>query len=162
MDNKELNIIKQAIINEIECYEFYKLAAEQAPTKEGREAFLVLAEEELKHSKYLKELFDNIKDKNDDFKLAFLNNPPSPNIFDWDNIKTKSSSLSVTVFGIGVQMEKDSIEFYENAKKGTEYNEAKKLYDILIAWEKVHLDQFMKQYNKHKDQWWFEQGYAPF
>lgn len=163
MDKKELNIISQAILNEVEGYEFYKMAANQAGTGESKEAFLELANEELKHIEYLKALFDKIKDgESDNIKLALESTPPSPEIYKWENIDNEYNSLAMSVFGIGIQMEKDSIEFYEDAKKKTKYDEAKQLFDILIQWEKVHLDQFVEQYEKHQNNWWAEQNFAPF
>jgi len=163
MHNDELNVIKQAILNEVEGYEFYNMAAKQAGTEESKEAFLELANEELKHADYLRQLFDKIKNSSeDDFKLSFLVNPPSPNIFDWKKIDKKYTSLAISVFGIGMQMEKISIDFYEDAKKNSSFEEAKKLYDLLIGWEKVHLQQFTKQYNIYKEDWWNDQEFAPF
>ncbi len=163
MNKQELKIIKQAIINEIEGYEFYRMASEKETNKEAKEALLELANEELKHVEYLKELFDKIKigDK-EDFELAFLSNPPSPNIIDWEKLKSQNNSLAVSVFGIGIQIEKASVDFYEDAVKKTENKLAKKLYKLLVSWEKVHLEQFNEAYNYHKEQWWSEQGYAPF
>lgn len=163
MDKKELDVIKQAILNEVEGYEFYKMAANQAGTDESKEAFLELGNEELKHVEYLEALFHKIKDnEEDDLKLALEAKPPSPNIYNWNKIDKKYTSLAMSVFSIGIQMEKASIEFYEQAKKNTKYEEAKKLYDILIKWEQVHLDQFTEQYHIHKENWWADQGFAPF
>lgn len=159
---RELEIIKQAIINEIEGFEFYRMAARQANNKETEEAFLALADEELLHSQYLKQLFNNIKEPGDEVKLAFLSNPPSPNIYNWTKLNKELTSLAMAVFGIGIQMEKDSIKFYEDAKNNTQNEEAKKLYEILIDWEKVHLEQFTQQYNLYKEEWWNEQGFSPF
>ena len=163
MHNADLNIIKQAILNEIEGYEFYKMAANQAGTRDSKQAFLDLANEELLHADYLQELFDKIKDNTeDDFKLSFLADAPSPKIYDWKKVDDKYTSLAISVFGIGIQMERASIDFYEDAKQKTNFEEAKKLYDLLIKWEEVHLDQFIKQYNIYKESWWHDQGFAPF
>lgn len=163
MNKDELNIIKQAILNEVEGFEFYSMAANQAGTRDSKEAFLELAEEELKHADYLKQLFDKIKNnKEDDFKLSFLSDPPSPNIYNWKKVDKEYTSLAMSVFGIGISMEKASIEFYEEAKKNTAFPEAKNLYDLLIKWEHVHLDQFIEQYNMYKEDWWHEQEFAPF
>ena len=162
MYKEELNVISQAILNEVEGYEFYRMAANQAGTNESKDAFLELANEELKHVEYLKALFNKIKDNNDDIKLAFESNPPSPDIYNWKKINKEYTSLAMSVFGIGIQMEKASIEFYENAKLKTNIDEARRLFDLLIKWEKVHLDQFTEQYNKHKTDWWSDQGFAPF
>ncbi len=163
MNKAELKIIGQAILNEVEGYEFYKMAANQAGTGQSKEAFLELANEELKHVDYLKSLFDKLKDgKSDDIDLALQANPPSPEIYKWENIDNEYNSLAMSVFGIGIQMEKDSIEFYENAKKEIKDEDARQLFDILIQWEKVHLDQFIEQYDKYKENWWAEQSFAPF
>lgn len=163
MKSSELNIISQAILNEVEGYEFYTMAANQAGNNESKEAFLELAREELKHVEYLKALFNKIKNsEEDDLKLAFEATPPSPDIYNWKKMGKEFTSLAMSVFGIGIQMEKDSIEFYEEAKASTQYPEAKQLYDLLIKWEYVHLEQFTEQYNMYKDDWWAEQGFAPF
>ena len=163
MHKEELDIIAQAILNEVEGYEFYRMAANQAGTGESKEAFLELANEELKHVEFLKALFDRIKnDKTEDIKLALETPPPSPNIYNWSKIDKEFTSLAMSVFGIGIQMEEASIVFYEDAKSKTKFDEAKKLFDLLIKWEKVHLEQFVEQYNMHKENWWADQSFAPF
>lgn len=163
MLKEELDVISQAILNEVEGYEFYKMAANQEGTDSSKEAFMELANEELRHVKFLKDLFDSIKDgKEDELGLAHGINPPSPDIYNWEKVDDKYTSMAMSVFSIGIQMEKDSIEFYENAKRNTKVEEAKKLYDLLIEWEKVHLEQFRGQYDIYKKDWWADQGYAPF
>ncbi|MCF6464982.1 ferritin-like domain-containing protein [Clostridium sp. Cult2] len=163
MLKKELDIIKQGILNEIEAYEFYRMAANQAGTNESKDAFMELANEELKHVGYLEALFDKIKSSDeDDVRLAFEAMPPSPEIYSWEKVDKEYTSLAMSVFSIGMQMEKASIDFYEAAKTKTNIEEAKELYDLLIKWEQVHLDQFTEQYNMYKEDWWAEQGYAPF
>lgn len=163
MLKEELNIISQAILNEVEGYEFYRMAANQAGTGDSKEAFMALANEELKHVEFLEALFNKVKSGHeDDLKLAFEVNPPSPDIYNWEKVDKEYTSMAMSVFGIGIQMEKDSIEFYENAKAKTQIKEAKKLYDLLIKWERVHLEQFTEQYNIYKEDWWADQGFAPF
>lgn len=158
----ELEIIKQAILNEVEGYEFYKLASAHG-SGAGKEAFIDLANEELKHIEYLKKLFEQIKNsQEDDFHLAFIADPPSPDIYKWNKVGKDLSSMAMSVFSIGMQMEKDSIDFYQNAKETTNFSRARELYSILIKWEKVHLDQFTGQYNLYKEEWWNDQGFAPF
>jgi len=162
MFKDELDVISQAILNEVEGYEFYKLVATQA-TGGSKEAFLELAIEELKHVEFLKTLFNKIKESDeDDIRLAFDAKPPSPNIYNWEKLGIGVTSLAMSVFSIGIQMEKDSIEFYQNAKDRSTINAAKELFDILIKWEKVHLDQFTIQYNLYKEEWWADQSFSPF
>lgn len=162
MYKEELDIISQAILNEVEGYEFYRMAASQIGDNESKSAFLELANEELKHAEYLRNLWDLIKtSEEDDVRLAF-DNPPSPDIYNWEKVDGEHASLAMSVFGIGIQMEKDSIEFYEEAKKKTSFDEGKKLFDLLIQWERVHLEQFTQQYDIYREDWWADQGFAPF
>ncbi|MBW9156340.1 ferritin family protein [Clostridium sp. FP2] len=163
MNNQELMIVKQAIINEIEGYEFYNMAANNSSSAEVKNAFLELAQEEMQHVVWLKDLFNKVKDDNVvDFQLALIPEPTSPAIFKWENLDRKDAGIAVSAFGIGIQMEKASIEYYAKAAKETGIKEAKELFNILIKWEKIHLDKFSLQYEELKEEWWSEQGYAPF
>lgn len=163
MKDQELKIIQTAIINELEGYEFYKMAHEKTTDPSVKEAFSTLAEEERKHIEWLKELFEKVRDSEEDvIKLSMMDNPPSPNIFQWENLDRTSASLAVSVFGIGIQMERMSVEFYENAAKRSEITAARSLFDTLAKWEQVHLDMFSKEYDKLQNTWWADQGFAPF
>ena len=50
----------------------------------------------------------------------------------------------------------------KEAKEKAKSESGKELFDLLIRWEKVHLDQFTNQYNVLKEEWWAEQRYFPF
>lgn len=163
MKKDELLAIKQGILNEIEGYEFYKMAADRANDSGVKSAFLELAEEEFKHVGYLKDLFVKIeKDKADEFDLAFIENPPSPKIFTLDKIKDRNVSLDVAVFGIAIEMERASVNFYKTEGEKTDHKEVKKLFKLLEFWEDQHLQQFSNEYSKLKEDWWDSQGFAPF
>lgn len=164
MDKKEIQLIKQAIINEIEGAEFYKLASEkEGISEEVKNEFLYLSKEELKHIEWLKVLFDKIKNsKEDEFDLAIIDPLPSPKIFTWDKLDRKSANIAVAVFGIAIQSEKTAIEFYQNAAKNTELKKARELYSILANWEKNHLESFSKEYESLLEEWWSEQEFSPF
>lgn len=162
MKNEELEVIKQALVNEVEGYEFYKMAAAQAPNANSKEAFTELAEEELNHINWLKDLYNSIKeDKDADLKLAFEIKPHEPNIFKWDNVDRKSAGMALSVFGIGIQMERNAVEFYKNAAEKSTVKEAKELFLKLVEWETVHMKQFSLEYDHMKREWWTSQEYAP-
>ncbi|MBU3193345.1 ferritin family protein [Clostridium algidicarnis] len=163
MNNEELSVIKQAIINEIEGYEFYKMAANQSSSPEVKSSYLELAKEEENHIEWLNDLFEKIttSDK-DNTNLALLDKVPSPNIFSFSNLDRKDAAIAVSVFGIGIQMERASVEFYTNAASKCTSKGAKDIFNTLVKWEKSHLDQFSAQYEKLKEGWWNDQGYAPF
>ncbi|NFV13212.1 DUF2202 domain-containing protein [Clostridium sporogenes] len=162
MNKEELKTIKQAIINENEGYEFYKMVSKDTNSEEAKKAFLELAEEELKHVKWLKDLFTKLKDnKMDSIDLKEIQ-VASPKIFAWQNLDREGASKSVSVFGIGIQMERDSVDFYKKAAKDTEVQQAKVIYEELAKWEQSHLEQFYKEYETLMEEWWSEQGFEPF
>jgi rubrerythrin len=163
MKDQELKIIQTAIINELEGYEFYKMAHDQTPDPSVKAAFQTLAEEERKHIDWLKELFEKVRDSQEDvMKLSMMDNPPSPQIFKWENLDRTAAGLAVSVFGIGIQMERMSVEFYEKAAVRSEITAARLLFETLAKWEQVHLDMFSSEYDKLQNTWWDEQGFAPF
>ncbi len=163
MKEFEVKMIKQAILNEIEGYEFYKMAGKQAQNTDVKKSFERLAEEELKHVEWLKQLFESMSsDQADTNLLESLPNPPTAGIFKWDSLDRDNAGIAVSVFGIGMQMEEASVEFYKDAANKTGLGEAKKLYKLLAQWEQVHFEQFAKEYESLRKDWWSYQGYAPF
>jgi len=165
MYKEELSIISQAILNEVEGYEFYKMASVQATSEGTKEAFLELANEEMKHADYLRKLRTQLSDGGEIKLDSILGTGiviPSPEIYRWNKVDKNGTSIAMSVFGIGMQMEQNSIAFYEKGKEKVTSQASKELFDILIGWEKVHLLQFSEQYNLLKEDWWADQGFAPF
>ncbi|MTI94011.1 MAG: rubrerythrin [Firmicutes bacterium] len=158
----ELQILRQAILNEQEGYDFYSLAAAQTDLEEAREAFGQLAAEELKHIEWLRDLYGKIKANDpESFDLSKVEQPPAPGLYDWQNIGRESGSLAVSVFGIGINMEKAAIDFYSRAAEKTQLPAARELYKILIRWENQHLEQFQQDYDTLREEWWEKQGFTP-
>ncbi len=163
MLTKDIEIFKQAILNEVEGYEFYKMAAHNSEDEEVKKSFMNLANEELKHIDWLKDAFMKLSgDPEDNVVLADIEAPPSPEIFKWENLQIKNANLAVSVLWIGMEMERASVKFYNDAKENTPYDAAKKLFEVLAKWEKVHLEQFSAAYEVLMKDWWSDQSFAPF
>lgn len=162
MKLETIGYIKQAIISEIEGYEFYKLAAKQATTPFVRESYLSLAEEEKKHVVWLQDLLRQMDDKDHRMDLEQVDAPPSPGLFKWEKLDRENPQTTIGVFGIALQLEKASYEFYAKAAEASEDAVAIKLFRILEAWEKAHYDMFDKEYKQLHEAWWAEQSFAPF
>lgn len=159
---QELTIIRQALLNEQEGHDFYLLAAKQAASAEAREAFEQLAAEEQKHIDWLLDLYRSIKEERSErFDPSVYQEPPSPGLHNFRNIGRETGTLAVSVFGIGVNLEKAAIDFYTAAAEKTRLPAAKKLYELLIRWENQHLEQFQQEYNQLKEEWWDKQGFTP-
>ena len=87
---------------------------------------------------------------------------PAPGNLKWKKIDKEAGSVAVAVFGIGIQMERASIEYYTKAANDTKIESAKQLFKKLVKWEQTHLDLLSREYDELLGDWWSEQGYAPF
>ncbi len=162
MRKEEVIALKQAILMEIEGYEFYRMAQSQFDNPEVKKAFGQLMEEEKMHVKWLEEAHEKLNhDDNRQEVLSFLETTPTQKIFNWENLMQKSAQSPLAVFGIALDLEKSSIDHYKKQADATDIEDLKKLFTILATWEKNHHDQFSKLYNQLKEEWWSEQNYAP-
>ncbi len=161
MSEEEKEIIKNALTLEQEGYEFYMMAAENSDDKAVSKAFEQLAQEEEKHMDWLKDLYDKISEGKQT-EISFESPPETPQVFDWNEVSHFKGSLAMSVFGVGVKMEKSAVDYYKQAAKETKLEEAEELYETLIDWEKGHLKDFERQYELLQEDWWNEQGFAPF
>ncbi len=156
----ELNILKVAILNEEEGYQFYSLAATRA-AGETAEAFRLLANEEKQHSTWLEKMYRELREKgkaSPESRELFV---PSPGIFREKKVKPESGSLEISVYKIGILMEMASLKFYREAAEKTKLPELKKLFLYLAEWESSHLDELQKIYDMLRDEWWAQQGFSP-
>ena len=107
-------------------------------------------------------MYESITNNNpDSFDLSTVEDPPAPGLYNWKNIGRESGSLAVSVFGIGINMEKAAIDFYAKAAQETELPVARELYQLLVKWESQHLEQFQQDYDVLKEDWWEKQGFSP-
>lgn len=156
----ELEVIKQAILNELEGYNFYMLAAEKQSNPETKQAYLHFAKEEEKHAAWLKKLYKSISEDASVADFTGLEEAASPHIFNWNTAGTESGSLAVSVFGIAIGMERAAADFYKKAAQDTSIAAAKNLYLNLAKWEEDHLASFEKHYESLKEEWWEQQGFS--
>lgn len=166
--NNELAVLKEAIIAEMKASEFYKLAAEKSDDPEVKTAFNELAAEEELHMGWLKEIYRNLADpkkKTEEFAFeTFLksNAKRDPNVLKFSEKALATATISVAVYGIAVNMEKNAVEFYRNAAARTTEPRLQRLFNMLVEWETGHAEQFSAIYETMMDDWWDDQGFAPY
>lgn len=152
---KDLDAIRQAILNEDEGAAFYSMAAEKTNDETLKEAYSHLKDEELQHGKWLRSLYERLllKEASANSKwgtleeILFNKNAEmrkqgkSPGLFSQADAKFEIAITDMAVFAAGALMEQASIDFYTKASSETMSEEAKKLYDVLVGWENVHLNE---------------------
>lgn len=157
--SKNLEVIKLAILNEVEGYQFYKMYSEKVSSPEVSRTFMDIANEELEHIEYLKKLTTNSKEEN--LQMAQVEVPP-PGIFKFSTLTPAELSLALAAFSIATKMEDDSQKFYAEAAGKAQTEEEKALFEKLQAWETQHRDSFEAKYQELKDDWWADNAFAPF
>ncbi|MHB9094315.1 MAG: ferritin family protein [Eubacteriales bacterium] len=160
MYDNELQILKTAIINETEGFEFYTLAAKQVEDPNVKEALSFLAHEEEQHKSWLLNIYQSLS-KHGLSELKQTGTPGSPGIFELGKVRPESGSLEVSVFRIGILMEKASQDFYRQAAAESRVEEVKNLCSHLADWEGEHLKMLEKTYDYLKEEWWDKQGFSP-
>jgi rubrerythrin len=168
MPNNELTILKDAIIAEMKAMEFYKLAADKGEDPEVKTAFTDLAAEEELHMTWLKEIYEKVADpvKNTGefaFETFFKTDAKKdPVVLKFSEKVLSSASISVAVYGIAVNMEKNAVDFYQKAAAQTADPRLQLLFNALADWETGHAEQFSAGYEALMNSWWDSQGFSPY
>jgi rubrerythrin len=158
---REAAILKTAIINELEGYEFYRMAADKAVDGEVKEVFIGLAGEEEKHAQWLKLMYKQVIESKTPAAGEFsLDHAVSPGVFTKNKLK-EAGGMVVSALHAGVMMEKASMDYYRDAAAKTGIEFLKKLYLALAAWEQKHLEELEQAYDFAKEEWWEKQGFSP-
>ncbi len=164
MNTNELDILKTALLNEAEGEHFYQLAAENTSNPAVKNAFSSLAEEEKQHGIWLREMLESLtkgQSLNADLLNIDIDSDVSPHIFNISQVSGKQNIMEISVFHIGILMEKASLDYYRNAAESTSNPDAKKLYETLAKWEMHHLDELEKAYDALSEDWFDQQGFSP-
>ena len=161
-----LDILKMAIIMEKRGHAFYSKVAEQTPDAGIKNIFLVMADEELKHVKFLSEQYINYE-KNQSFgkvELSDLATEGFASLILSEEMRTKISSAGFEAAAISaaIEFEKRAIEVYtKRAETSSDTNE-KALYRWLAEWENGHLMILSKLDNELKEKIWNDNQFWPF
>ncbi|MEQ8175197.1 MAG: ferritin family protein [Syntrophomonadaceae bacterium] len=158
MLNKELEMLKTAILNEQEGYQFYLMAAEKADNPDVKAVFSGLAAEEAEHERWLRNMYNELLNQ-ETARGDVEEQPFSPHIFTPDKLRN-NGGLVVWALHIGIMMEKASMDFYRLAALETSIESLQVLLTKLANWEQGHLDFLEKAYDWARDDWWDKQGFS--
>lgn len=134
MKNEQLkDIISFAVENEIDAYEFYKNASEKIKDNTLKETFKDLADEELKHKKFLEDFLvsdvDTIElNEFSDYKIAETVDKPALTI---------DMNFSEAI-ALAMKNEQEAMDMYKNLANACKNNEQKELFLGLMKMEQMH------------------------
>jgi rubrerythrin len=161
--------LKQALRNEIDGVEFYRMAAGSARRDAVRQMFRFLMEEEERHREAIR---DQMRRMAEGKPMKFgrsaaakkaLAKFKSP-LFTEDLVKAgHQAEGEVAALSIGMTLEKRAIaQFIALRKTVAGDAPAEKVFSDLIAWEQDHLDVLTRQYDQMREMFWEEARFWPF
>ena len=163
---KAIDILKMAILMERRGFAFYAKVAENTADPDIKNVFLVMADEESKHVKFLSEQYVNYE-KEHKFahaNLSDLAHEEFANLILTGDMKKKISSAGFEAAAISaaVDFEKRAIEVYSKQAELTGDTNEKALYQWLADWEKGHLKVLNDIDNELKEKIWNDNQFWPF
>lgn len=161
--------LRQALRNEIDGAEFYRMAAGSARRDAVRQMYRFLMEEEERHRAAI---VDQMQRMAEGRGMKF-GRPPSARkalakfkspLFTDDLVKEgKLAEGEVAALSIGMILEKRAItQFIALRKTAAGDARAEKVLSDLVAWEQDHLDVLTRQYDQLREMYWEEARFWPF
>ena len=161
--------LKQALLNEIEGREFYRMAAGSATTDAARQIFEFLMGEEERHREEILAQIARMAEgkpprlvRGEKAKRA-IRKFRSPLFAPEFARKGKKVEGDVAALSIGMTLEKRAIAQFESLKRRFRGDAAaEKVFEGLVAWERDHLDVLSRQYEQLREMYWEEARFWPF
>jgi rubrerythrin len=161
--------LKQALLNEVDGTEFYRMAAKSARHDAVRQMFQFLMQEEERHREAILEQMKRMAEGKP-FRMERgaasrkgLAKFRSPLITE-DLLKvSRQVEGEVAALSIGMTLEKRAISQFSALLRKVEGDaRAEKVFSDLVAWEQEHLDVLTRQYDQLREMYWEEARFWPF
>ena len=165
MNDKVIDILKEAILLERRGKAFYTQAARNSESKSAKKVFEMMAEEEDEHINFLTRQFKNYTKEN-----KFLDVESAP---EEDNTATEilteqikkeidAASFEAAAISAAIDFENRAIKIYSSrAKEATDPKE-KEMYQMLADWEKTHHHLLYQLNEDLKQDIWNDNNFWPF
>jgi rubrerythrin len=162
--NRSLDILKNAILQEKRGKAFYRAAASQSTHTDVKDFFETMAAEEVEHVKILSGQFKALKqtgkfNASDTSTMGTISqNVLTPEV----KARIAAADFEAAAISAAMLMEERAIALYAGRAEETEDPEEKKLYQWLADWEKKHLAFLAAIDEELKERIWNDSGFWPF
>jgi hypothetical protein len=169
MSNKQtlLDGLMGAIKAERYGHNFYLMAANSTQDTKGKQVFETLASEELDHMRFLLGQYNAVLETGQtDSKLTLGRrldlSGKSPIFSDSLKARVKEANFEMTSLSIGIQLEKDAMEYYQRQAEAAEDPDVNGFFVELSQWESGHYHALLRQQEELKEDFWSDAGFSPF
>lgn len=161
-----LEAVKSAIITELRGEEIYQAASERATDPAAKQMFESLAIDERQHKAFLEKNFKSLLEDGTWAVPATpdnLNPLESSDVINSDFLKrVKGGAFEMAVIAAGCELERSAIDFYNKQAVECPDQESAEVFKFLATWEEGHLKALSELEGRLKDQYFADQGFAPF
>ncbi|NIO49708.1 MAG: hypothetical protein GTN73_09790 [Candidatus Aminicenantes bacterium] len=150
ISQKVKDAIKGAILLEVNGRKFFNHAADITQHESGKKMFRFLAEEEVKHLNTFTDLFSQIlgtKDWKEHISSHELEGEAPLVEKLKERMKREEGKGETEALSIGMQLEMDAINFFQNAASETDDRVNKKIFTDICDEEKFHYDLLQAQHD---------------
>ncbi len=162
--NSVENVLKQAMLLEMQGKEFFQMAARTASSPVAQELFEHMVKEEEHHLHILQITFKKYLDEGkvslpgqDELNLKF-DHP----VLNRDFLaELKNSHFDSSAINIALTLEERAFKFYKKAESETEDPEMKKLFHWLTDWELDHHRQMLALDEEFREEVWNDSNFWP-
>jgi len=164
---KAAEAVMKAIQTEIQGQNFYRMAAATIEDPKGREVFLMLAEEEVSHEKFLRAHYSSLLERGTPAGGVKLGKPSnlsgsSPIFSEAIRSRIRDAHYEMTALAVGIQLEATAMGFYRRASEDSDDRTIKRFFLDLASWETGHYEALLRQQQDLKLDYWSSAGFAPF
>ena len=169
MNNRDsvLDILRKAYQIEVDGYTFYSMTAERAEKPAVQELFAKLAEDEVQHQAFLRNVAGNYDAKGVE---AFKMNMRTPELRAINQAvfsakfreQAAGAEFEMGVLSVGMTLETNAIKYFASAAGNAPEQEVKKFYQYLADWEKQHFEALQNLYTSVRQDFFSAGSFAPF
>jgi rubrerythrin len=164
---KVLEILRNAYQIEVDGYTFYSMTAEKATQSAVQELFTKLAEDEVQHQAFLRNIVGNYDAKGVEAFKFTLRTPELKALSDAVftarfRRQAAGAEFELGALSVGMTLETNAIRYFSKAAADAPEQEVKGFYQYLADWEKQHFEALKKLYDSVREDFFASGNFAPF
>ena len=162
-----LDILRKAYQIEVDGYTFYSMTADKADKPAVQELFGKLAQDEVQHQAFLRNVLTTFHDKGVGAFSANIIVPDlrafSDKMFtDRFREQAEGAAFEMAAVSVGMTLEKNAVAHFSGAAKSADEAEVRRFYEFLAEWEQKHLDALTVLADSLRGDFWDKSGFSPF
>ncbi len=165
--NRLLTALKDAMEAEMTGHQFYLNAAKTTKDKQGQETFARMAQEELDHFHALKSQYIAVLENGKFNKATALFEVParqkaSPIFSTGFREQVAQQHFEMSALSVGLQLELNAINHYRKSADECADADIKAFFLRLVEWEQGHYDDFAKELEQLREDYWQANDFLPY